>query len=345
MFVHANISSPIRKSFILAAFILIVLYIFHAICATQISEYIPQIQSQPYIQNSDKCKLYMFLLNGNPQNMIRVKVGYEYWARDFAKMFKNSMLRVGSALDLDVELDYQYNIPWNGSIIHFQNFLHMFIQSLYDFYYSTDLDWYARTTDDCLVDIRKLPQMMSELESEYDPRKDIVVKGHLIQSPVIVKGRNFAYLHGGSGWIMSRAAVHEFLLHEKEYVDEYYSEYAKGDDVITFQMMNKMHLKPNQINSYRFLGPPLLDESVDNLEYKWYENIKVCSDHSLSYLNPNTYLKDVVFWHAGRNDMVTTRKGFRYLSEIPSELKVQFAKEKGTICFLQQNPFINKTSN
>lgn len=340
MFSRVEISVATKNSFIVYALFVVVGFILQLLYSKMLPEYIPEIKSEPYIHGSDQIKIYMFLLNGNPQNLQRCRVGYEYWARDFAEIYNNSILRVGTALDLDVELDYQYIFPWNNSLIHFQNFLHIFIQSLYDFYYSTDLDWYVRTTDDCLVDIRKLPLFMNEIGDRKNPKRDVIIKGHLVQSPVIVKNRNFAYLHGGSGWIMSREAVRQFLLHEQDYIDEYYSEYAKGDDIVTFFMMNRMKLHPQQINSFRFLGIPLVDSSVEILEYNWYEEVKICN--TTIQLNPNMYLKDVVFWHAGRADMVTTVKGFKYLSDIPIELKVEFVKERGYLCFFSTNPYAKK---
>ena len=289
------------------------------------------INSSNFLNGANETRLYMQMITINPQNLSRITLGYKSWSRDFAKLFPKSILRVCSPIPIPFERDYQFLTRWNTSIPPIQNFLFTFIDCLHDFYYSTDYDWFIRTTEDCLVDIRKLPKYIQELEKYRDPKKDYVLKGHLIRSNVIVKGTNYGYIHGGSGWIMSRASAKQFIDNENEYIKSFFSEYVKGDDVITFDMMNMMRLSPHEVNSKYFMGYPLDDASNEMIKTNNYDRAETCSNTE-NKLVPDLSLKDIVFWHSGRADMLALTDGYRILSEVPDGYNVYFDKEKGHIC-------------
>jgi hypothetical protein len=65
-----------------------------------------------------------------------------------------------------------------------------------------DQPWFYRGTDDTIFNFRRLPSFISELEKEYDPLTDRIVRGDCViykKSPI--------YLQGGSGFLCSRAAA------------------------------------------------------------------------------------------------------------------------------------------
>jgi hypothetical protein len=64
------------------------------------------------------------------------------------------------------------------------------------------IPWFFRGTDDTIINFRRMPSFLAELESEYDPYNDAVVRGDCVvykDSPI--------YLQGGSGYLCSRAAA------------------------------------------------------------------------------------------------------------------------------------------
>lgn len=69
--------------------------------------------------------------------------------------------------------------------------------------------WYWSMTDDVLVDLNALDMMMNEFSMKYDTEKDIVMKGHLYT--YFSANKTYIYPQGGSGFLMSKAAVHKFL--------------------------------------------------------------------------------------------------------------------------------------
>jgi hypothetical protein len=68
---------------------------------------------------------------------------------------------------------------------------------------NTTARWIYRAFDDIMVNWRLLGDYLRALESKYDPRRDVVIRGDCI-----VNGP--AYSQGGSGMLLSRRAVEEF---------------------------------------------------------------------------------------------------------------------------------------
>lgn len=77
-----------------------------------------------------------------------------------------------------------------------------------------DFDWYFRAIDDTYISPESLIRRVQKLNTFVDPKQHIVVKG-------LVNPRHRARrIHGGSGWMLSRAAM-EFLAKEELKLDIY----------------------------------------------------------------------------------------------------------------------------
>ena len=289
--------------------------------------------SKVFISNSENISLYLFVINTNTWNLTNAALSYQTWGKDFTNLYPKSMLRIASPLNLPTDFDFQFTTSWNNSIKPIQNNLVMFIEGLHDFYFSTDLDWFIRTTEDCLVDIRHLGQFIGDLNALKNPKTDYVLKGHLIRSPVKVNGTNFAYIKGTSGWIMSRASARQFIEHEEEYLEEFFSgDYVKGDDVITYDMMNSMSLSSSEVESHSFLSFPLDESSIAAINKNDYSHVKECSQSDNKYLTPDLPLKNIIFFYNNNIDSLANSEGFRMLNDIPEGLDVEIKDPSAILC-------------
>lgn len=66
----------------------------------------------------------------------------------------------------------------------------------------SNCNWLLTIDDDALVDLYNLNQLIFELKNNFNPRKDIIMKGNCFNHYAI----NLTYLQGGSGYILSRKA-------------------------------------------------------------------------------------------------------------------------------------------
>ena len=308
-----------------------------------IPRFIPNLtlsmDSSIHIPYSENASIYLFVINTNTHNLSRSAIAYNTWGKDFTKYYPNSLIRFASPLDLPMEYDNQFIVFWDNSLKPIQNFLLIFIQGLHDFYFSTNLDWFIRTTEDCFVDIRKLGNFVKELSKYKNPRTDNVLKGHMLRSPVRINGTNFAFLKVTSGWIMSRAAAKHFIEHEEQYLKDFFADgQVKGDDVITFDMMKTMSIPPNEVESSAFLSLPIDEQSLMFFKYNEYSRVPQCVMRDDKYLLPDLTLKNVIFWHSDNEKFLTNIQGFRVLNSIPEWLNVQFEHSIGSVCKIENHP-------
>ena len=116
--------------------------------------------------------------------------------------------------------------------------------------------WLLRTTYDVYISWKNLWPLFSELDSKYNPREDKVFVGQVI--------RDMRYIHGGPGWIMSRAAVEEYVRDEAR-LTRIYNKRRVGDDVNIVQFVKHLNLTPVKVHTSRFVGPPLQDLAWEQL--------------------------------------------------------------------------------
>lgn len=94
--------------------------------------------------------------------------------------------------------------------------------TLADYFLHTDSDFFINPTDDVFVDASRINKLALELGKKYDTENDIVMKGNCM----------FDIIHGGSGYIMTRAMARKFV----NLSDRWLRESSGPDD----KEMNKM---------------------------------------------------------------------------------------------------------
>ena len=96
----------------------------------------------------------------------------------------------------------------------------------------TNHEWYLSATDDVYIDFDGIDLMLEELEKEYNPLTDYVIKGHCFWN-------KYAYLQGGTGYLFSRAAAKQF--YENGAID-WIKSIEEPDDMATRLMFKYLSL-------------------------------------------------------------------------------------------------------
>lgn len=205
--------------------------------------------------------------------------------------------------------------------------------SAHDYYENTTHKWYFRTTYDTFTHIGNLRKFIQKLNSKYNPDKDIVIKAD----------HNKKFLHGGPGWVMSRAAVKYYLELEKEITKEYEKE-GCGDDVNIMHFINKTNLTFYDIHTQEFAGWPVYDNSYESLIMSKfnYSNITTYCRNDLHISRVN----DIVNWHNGRKKDYVNTIGKRIINNAPNYIGIHFYPfGGGEFCRIRNNTFKNEQIN
>lgn len=265
--------------------------------------------------------LYISVIVVSP-NSKRVPSLLNAWGYEFISKRKN-MFKIFSPFNDDSNSTYWkfVNIS-DKNIAYYKLAFYCNFESAHDFYENTDLKWYLRTTYDCFIHLQNLYGFIQKLNDQYDPTQDIVFKGDYTGS----------FIHGGPGWIMSRAAVHEYLKMEDEMTIEY-KKYFYGDDVNILMFTEKFNLTFDHIYAPEFVGWPVKDSSYNSLiesNFTFSNISKACNKD----LQP-TKVNSIVIWHNGRNIDYVNAIGKRIINEAPGFLGLHFiVNEGGEFCRL-----------
>lgn len=212
------------------------------------------------------------------------------WGKSFIEIFPQSSFKfVTNRYNANFS-----NISLVSSQTNARDFLEYFRLAVIDFLYNFNFRWIYRTTEDCLVDIKLFHHYFQSLDSNYNST-EIVIKGHA------VKYCPEAYfIHGGSGWIMSRKAAEKFLenweiLKKRQDADPF-----TGDDVIVgWFAQHILHLSFEDIDDPSFLGSPYTDAEIEIVTYGYWEKLPKCTKKCYQKQKP---IKEIAFWHSGRPD-------------------------------------------
>ena len=203
-------------------------------------------------------------------------------------------------------------------------------QSALDFYDKTSLKLYLRTTYDVFVHIPNLMRFIRNLEKKYDPFRDIVMKAD----------HNTNFLHGGSGWLMSRAAVSRLLGMEGEMTAKHRKE-GCGGDVNIMHILKKLNQSFNDVHAQEFSGWPVLDDSCTPLIRSGFDctsAVKRCSNaHHVSRV------RDIAVWHNGREKDYVSAIGRKIIDEAPMPFGIEYRAHRcGEFCTLVNDTLVNK---
>ena len=262
--------------------------------------------------------LYIGVMIVKPSH-IRVSSLLNAWGYEFASNHGN-VFRIFSPFNEERNSTYWKYVNLSsvnrGPISLFRLLFYSNFASAQDFYQNTGLNWYLRTTYDCFIHLPKLYRFIQKLNRQYDPTKDIVFKGDHIGH----------FIHGGPGWIMSRAAVYEYLKMKDEMEDEYFKN-GFGDDVNIMLFPKKYNLTFNEIYTPEFVGWPVKDSSYNDLINSNfnYSNVTTICKKELQKAKVNS----IIIWHNGcPHDYVNTI-GKKIINEAPDFLGLHFYNNFG----------------
>jgi hypothetical protein len=114
--------------------------------------------------------------------------------------------------------------------------------------HETDFRWIVRAFDDMVPNLELLYPLMVELDKQYNPLKEVVVRGNcIVNGPV--------YLQGGAGTILSRAAFEMLAGHMEETLDHYQEiQRDNYDDIIFGWLLERLDIPLVTTQSTAFLG-------------------------------------------------------------------------------------------
>jgi hypothetical protein len=273
----------------------------------------------------------MLVLIINMQNLTRIHNLEAAWGRDFRRLSPSSVYTIGTPEPVD-------NLPVHiisnrhetrGAI---QDLLFTFEDHLENFLANTTLPWFIRTTEDAFVHLKRLPQMLIDLNSNFNPLSDFVFKGQSI-----FLHPNVIFVHGGSGWIMSRAACQFYRERMAEINAAFFAE-AWGDDLMPSTLLQMRNGTWEDFEHAGWVGSPLSDESSKRITRGNYDGLPICADRDWQMRKKRLgrFLRDVVVWHSGRNDIVTVVHGYKAAAEAGAN--VFLGHIRSGVMFCEWNP-------
>ena len=252
-------------------------------------------------KNDNFSGVYFATLVVNPQNLTRFFTTYKSWGCSIQFYSNESIFVPISTRKIIKWKRKQITYYLNGNMKFSSNLILGYKEGMLDFISNTSLKWFFRLTDDVYVNIHNFANFIQNLENEYNPLHDKVIKGQLC---------NGIFLHGGSGWIMSRKAVEEVL----KIWDEVPIDPNLADDVFAPKLWKKAGIDILDTNSKDFLGSPIDYPDINYLENHQWSYFRKCPT------TPHFHLKEISVWHAGSQSMSIVVHGNELMDEMPNLL-------------------------
>ena len=247
-------------------------------------------------------------------NLTRIGTEYKVWGNNLKFYSKESVFIPVATFSINKTFPKTviYKPPKNAKKVH--RLIYGFKEAMLDFYNNTSLNWFFRLTDDVYVDMENFALFINKLDEKYDPKKRAIIKGQLCAT----------YLHGGSGWIISRRAV-ELVLNVWDKVELSDS----PDDVIAPNIWEKAGLDTREMHSDQFLGSRL-NEKYE--EISAWKKLRACKTKII------TRVSDIAVWHAGSNSMSVVVHGNEILRTVPENVYINLLYDgKIGICSKDSN--------
>lgn len=292
-----------------------------------------QIQEDPEIlfdhARYSNLSIFIYSLLQTHKNLSRIQQQYKYWGKDFNEVAPNSRYLVGSPINLQGIPMHKTKV--SHELLPFEQLIFLFFDGLDFFLRNNKTRWILRTTEDSFINYRELQSFQEELEKKYDPLKDIVMIGQLCEYSLFPPR---AFIHGGSGWIMSRKAAQLYLEHKDQQLEYLANSNHYGDDVVTQMFIDKYQLPYEDIHSQRFLGTKLDDESVKMLITNRYHLTPECPPNPIDMPITRAHIPfyNLINWHSGRRDVISIVEGWKILSHVPHNIYVFLENDHSSIC-------------
>jgi hypothetical protein len=198
--------------------------------------------------------------------------------------------------------------------------------SAHYFLENTTLHWYIRTTYDTYVHLPHLRALIADLNAQYSPLTDIVLKGEMISHH-----GHLLFIHGGPGWIMSRAAVEKFVEYEGSLTELFQSSTA-GDDVFMAPFASWLNLTHKDVFSPLFCGPPISPTDYEQLNAtKSFAVIEVICPLTPAF-HRLLKVRDLVFLHNGESVNWAALIGRWMIDEAPDDVYIEAASTVSRLC-------------
>ena len=284
-----------------------------------INEYYPR-----YI----KIPIYMQVLVINDKKLSRIKIMDQSWGSYFRIHWPTSIFQISNIQPVSgfENLTLVTTKPKNLTsslqiyLLYFYDALESFVQ--------TNLRWMIRTTEDCFVNIFKLNEFINDLEKHYNPLKDPIMKGQICNLFDV-----YYFIHGGSGWILSKAAAKKWINYKDEILKEFFKHDLCGDDFMTEFFMKKLNIHYSFFHSDYFLGTPLNNEELYIMKNNLYSKLPSCTIENNPMVNRKLRkMKNIIFWHVSNRDLTPMLKGYQIFSEMPNFVYFQLLENKSGLC-------------
>lgn len=262
----------------------------------------------------------------NSPNWVRSTNLWNMWGKDFVIKYPLSDFKFVS---------FQPNSNFSNRLLltevpikNYRGFFYLFNKAVEDFL-NTKYQWIYRTTEDCLVDVDLFGKYMENLTSHYSPSTN-VIKGHAVEF-----ASNMFFIHGGSGWIMSRAAAKAYYDNIRILSREYNSNPTSGDDVlIGWFAHHLLNLSFKKIDDPYFLGSPYQNSEVTVVQEKKWNTLPNCTANKILQQKP---IKQIIFWHSGRKDNYPMNIGIKAKDVYPPNVYYDQNSNPRRLCLDRNN--------
>jgi hypothetical protein len=140
------------------------------------------------------------------------------------------------------------------------------IRSAEYFYFNTTAPWYILMTDNAFLFLENLREMLADLTRRWRAVEHSVVLGNCMST----SGQTF--LQGGTGWLMSRKAVGNFL----QISEKWFESTSTAEDVHFALAVKEMNVSIQEAASPYFLGQYLHIKDFDIMEFFNFERLRKC---------------------------------------------------------------------
>jgi hypothetical protein len=248
---------------------------------------------------------------------VRIRLCLETWVSAFLRRFPHSNVY----FLLDEPIPSLSSIPfrivtWPPSIGHLPaQLLFRFFADMAHFYANETHRWYWRTTDDTFVCPTNFAAFIDGLDAAHDPVTDRVFKGQVVALP-----GNGAYVHGGAGWVMSRAAVGRLLQVRALFFGAGWE--WSSDDVVIAKAAEALGIGIDDIHTERIMSTDLAKESVAALVEEDFAQLRSCCVVRPREWGAPRPLAKVFAWHGSGHHSFPIVTGSRLFARIPENVEV-----------------------
>lgn len=211
-----------------------------------------------------------------------------------------------------------------------------FMIAIRDFIYNSTCWWFLRICDDAIMNWDAFGPFYHDLTQQFNP-----LNGRFVQGDCIYKrSKTYAYLQGGSGYILSRYSAIEF---EKDHLQfKLECDQTKNDDVSFGSWLSYSNYSRREITSRFFVGHQfqgyrqLIDLLRNTSTIPDCQVIK--NRHHWRICRPFfTNLKNVVVWHEKNKSKTFFPLAQKFFSQLPGDLYFFQNSYKGEVCRSEYN--------